>query len=228
MNNYWLEHFNSTAKLYQDSPLRQVDRIVKGEEVSEEQVRLLVLGIITALRLEKSDCLIDLCCGNGVITARLAPSAGYILGVDFAGDQIAAACRREHVNHIQYMQADVLDLDDSLFGHTKVLMQEALQYFSIWQFIRLLFRLRHLDSGCPAYFAGIPDRRKLKVYYDTPDRYAYYQNCERANQPHIGHWWHPWILHLLGNALGFRVTIMAQVPELYSAYYRFDALLERR
>jgi methylase of polypeptide subunit release factors len=50
-----------------------VGKTVNGQEIPESQVGLIVENIANVLRLNAKDSVIDLCCGNGLITRQLAP-----------------------------------------------------------------------------------------------------------------------------------------------------------
>ena len=73
MNNYWEIHFDSNSKTSDGSLFKQVGKTVNGLDVAIYQINLIVENIANALQLKTSDTIIDLCCGNGLITRQLAP-----------------------------------------------------------------------------------------------------------------------------------------------------------
>ena len=93
MSSYWKNYFDSISKQFDGSPLKQVGKTINGEEVPELQIKLIVENITEVLRLTSSDSVIDLCCGNGLITRRLAPLVKEVVGVDFTLGLIDAAKR---------------------------------------------------------------------------------------------------------------------------------------
>jgi hypothetical protein len=50
---------------------------------------------------------------------------------------------------------------------------------------------------------------------------------ESESMPHIGRWWLTEEIRQLVSMRGFKAMILAQEPTLYTAYYRFDVLLEK-
>ena len=82
--DYWKEHFDENAAKFENSLFKQVDMTVNGKEAGDIQVDLRVKGIMDNLSLKKSDILLDICCGNGMITSRLASYVSYIYAVDFS------------------------------------------------------------------------------------------------------------------------------------------------
>lgn len=228
MNSYWKTHYDSISKQFDGSLLKQVGKTVNGQEIPESQVRLIVENISNVLRLNAKDSVIDLCCGNGLITRQLAPLVREIVGVDFTHGLIDAAKRYNSFDNIKYINSDVLSLDHKYFsGMRKIVMYEALQHFSLEQLAKLLDKLYGLGAGSLVFLGSIPNKEKLNVYYDTEKKYAFYMQRETEGEPHIGRWWLMKEIEQLVSTRGFKATFLLQEPTLYTAYYRFDVLLER-
>lgn len=228
MSNYWENHFDSISKQFDGSPLKQVGKTVNGREVPEPQVKLIVENIANVLRLNAKDSVVDLCCGNGLLTRQLAPLVKEVIGVDFSSGLIEAAERHNGFYNIEYVNSDVSRLDPKYFlGLKKILMYEAIQYFSEEQIGILLDQLKSLASGSLFFIGGIPDKEKLNAYYDTKEKFAFYMQGESEGRPHIGRWWLMGEIERLVSTRGFKAIFLPQVPTLYTAYYRFDVLLEK-
>lgn len=228
MNSYWKNHYDSISRQFDGSLLKQVGKTVNGQEIPEHQVRLIVENIANVLRLNSSDSVIDLCCGNGLITRQLAPLVKNIVGVDYTIGLIDAANKYNSFPNIEYVNSDVLHLDPKYFsGLRKIVMYEALQHFSPEQLVKLLDELSCLGLGSLVFFGSIPNQEKLNVYYDTKEKLAYYMQRESEGKPHIGQWWMMEEIERLVSTRGFKATYLAQEPTLYTAYYRFDVLLEK-
>jgi 2-polyprenyl-3-methyl-5-hydroxy-6-metoxy-1,4-benzoquinol methylase len=228
MSNYWKNFFDSVTKQFDGSLLKQVGKTLNGQEISEHQVSLIVEAIVTNLQLDEKDSVVDLCCGNGLVTRRLAPLVKEIIAVDFSDELIAVAVKHNNFHNIKYISSDVLNLDSNFFlGSRKVLMNEALQHLSEPQFGVLLDNLKNLEPGSLVFFGGIADKEKLKVYYDTEEKFAFYMQREREGKPHMGKWWLMKEIERLASTRGFKTTFLSQLPTMFTAYYRFDALLEK-
>jgi 2-polyprenyl-3-methyl-5-hydroxy-6-metoxy-1,4-benzoquinol methylase len=205
-----------------------VGKTVNGREVSEAQVDLIVENIADILRLSEKDALIDLCCGNGLITRQLALIVESVVGVDFTLGLITAARRYSSAPNIEYIDSDVLRLSPKYFsGFKKIVMYEALQHFSMEQSVELVDGLSSLEPGSLVFLGSIPNKERLNAYYDTDEKYAYYVECESEGKPHIGRWWLMEEIARLVSTRGFKATYLSQEPRLYTAYYRFDVLLEK-
>lgn len=228
MNSYWKNHYDSISKQFDGSLLKQVGKTVNGQEIPELQVKLIVENIVNVLRLSTKDSVVDLCCGNGLITRQLAPLVKDVVGVDFTSGLIDAAKRYSGFHNIEYVNSDVLRLDPKYFlGSKKIVMYEALQHFSEEQLSSLLDELSNLGTGSLIFFGSIPNWEKLSAYYDTERKIEFYMQCENEGRPHIGRWWLMDEIERLVSTRGFKSTFLPQEPTLYTAYYRFGVLLEK-
>jgi cyclopropane fatty-acyl-phospholipid synthase-like methyltransferase len=228
MHNYWKIYYDSISKKFDSSLLKQVGKTVNGQEISESQVVAIIESVVGSLRLNASDSLIDLCCGNGLLTRQLAPLVKEIVGIDFTANLINAAKKYNSFDNIEYVNLDVLCLDDIYFkGLKKIIMYEALQHFSTEQLAVLLKKLSTLEVGSLVYLGSIPNKDKLRVYYDTDEKFEFYMKCESEGRPHIGHWWVIGEIEQLATKYGFNFRLLLQDINIYTAHYRFDVLLEK-
>jgi hypothetical protein len=106
-------------------------------------------------------------------------------------------------------------------------MYEALQHFSFNQLEKLLEKLSCLETGALIFFGSIPDKSKLKIYYDSDEKYAFFLECESEGRPHMGRWWLMEEIEHLASAYGFTATLLDQNSLLYTSYYRFNVLLKK-
>lgn len=228
MDDYWKNLYDTVSRTPGISLQEQVGKTLNGKALSEDQVGLIVLSATEALKLEQQDVLVDLCCGNGLITEHLAPLADRAWGIDFSEGLIEVARQNSRTKKIEYAQGDVLKLDGKYFsGVRKVLMNESLQHFSSEEFGVLLECMASLEAGSRVYFGGIPDLDKFETYYDTPEKLAFYQRREREGRPHSGTWWSQPEIVRIAKEHGFKPTVVAQKPSMVTSYYRFDLLLEK-
>ena len=89
---------------------RQVGRTVTGQPEPEQQIGILVRAIAERLKLNKNDVLLDLCCGNGLVTFRLSAMCRTIVGVDYSNDLVEIAKNTNPAANIAYIRRYVEDL----------------------------------------------------------------------------------------------------------------------
>ena len=209
--------------------LRQVGKTVDGIPIAHEQIDLIAIEIRNQLRLRPTDVLLDLCCGNGLITARLAKFCHSVVGVDFSRPLIDIA-RRDHMPaNVSYHIDQVPDLDglpalDRSF--TRILMYDALQYFGPEDLQGLLIRLDTLaDDDCLMMFGGVPhrpDRMRLHGSAWEKFRYAYYRLTGRDR---LGSWWRDEDFRRATAQAGREYRLHRQRPDLYNASFRVDVTI---
>jgi SAM-dependent methyltransferase len=228
MNHYWLNHYEKSAADFVNQPLKQVGKTINGIEVPADQVQLIVNNIVRVLDLNASDTLMDLCCGNGVLTIQLARMAGAVIGVDFSSGLLQVARSNSTSANVEYLQIDVTDLSELLVERAgKYSMYEALQHLSPDDFDRLLSRIGARHGAIKLLIGGIPDLSCLRRFYVSDENYRFYQEREESGNPHLGRWWTQDEMAQAAARNGYIVKIIPQPSGLYTSHYRFDALFER-
>ena len=215
-----------------DDFLRQVGRTVGGEPLSEEQTPLLVAAILRALEPAASDVLLDLCCGNGLVTIELAPLFGSVVGADYSLELIETARERFAAPNITYLHRPAAEVGPGDFAAgrpTKVCMNAALQHFGKADFETLLAALNRLRDGrMDLYFTDVPDAAQLFAFYNTPERRAEYERRRAEGTEAIGTWWDRTdVVQALGQT-GFDAVVVELDPDRYASHYRFDLLARSR
>jgi 2-polyprenyl-3-methyl-5-hydroxy-6-metoxy-1,4-benzoquinol methylase len=223
----WYKYWNRPTLLQESDFLRQVGKTVHGQSIPEINIDVIARDIVGALMLHRKDRVLDLCCGNGMITHRCAQQCLHITGVDFSKPLIRTASTFFPGKNITYIEADVRYLPYWLAQQTftKVYMYEALQHISNADARKLLLHLRNSASASAAIFFGsVPDRAQLWKFYNTAARRHEYRRRVKEGTEAIGHWWAKSELTRLANDCGYRVKFMKCNPILHGAHYRLDAL----
>src|SRR5262245_11503451 len=146
----WLPVWNRLPSRFgTDEHLRQVGRTLDGKPVGLDQVCLIVDDITSRLRLEPSDVLLDLCCGNGLLTSRLAEKCRRVVAIDFSEPLLTVARRDYSRANVEYRLGSVRRLSHlglAPGSFTKVLMYDALQHFAAEDLRELLPQLKSLTA----------------------------------------------------------------------------------
>ena len=212
----------------------EVGKTRNGVPIDASQVGLIVENIVQTLQPNEDDWLLDLCCGNGLLTAQVAQHCRGVVAIDYSAPLIESARRHHARSNIHYVVSSVLEIRTTDLGPAvhfgKAFMYEALQYFSSWSLGALLAHLASLAAGrdITLLLASIPDRARLFDFYDTPERRAEYERRSREGTEAIGTWWDADELVAVVQGAGYDCQLRTQPNALYTAHYRFDALLNLR
>lgn len=228
----WHKHWTSFPASFEPGEyLRQVGKVWHGEPIAEAQVRALVGDIQNKLGLTAESVLLDLCCGNGLLTHQLAAQCSKTVGVDFSEPLIDVARRAHPLSSGRYVHASILDLDRLAIGgpFTHILCYEALQHFAEWQLGALLDAILYQATDDPTILLGsIPDERQKWNFYCTPEYRADYLRRLELGEEAIGTWWSSVLIEDACRRRGLVVEILEQPPILHTAHYRFDCRIRRQ
>jgi SAM-dependent methyltransferase len=227
---FWQEYRNIIPKSEEDL-FFQVGKTIQGKPISYDMLSITILRTKKLLSLDKNDILLELCCGNGLVTFELAFLVKAITALDFSSHLIDAAKKYKQSDNIMYFYGDVKEsLTNFLNGstkYTKILMGVALAYFYPDELRTILANIINHNDGTnfQALFTDVPNKELIRNYYNTPERWETY--CSNQSIPGhandgIGRWWLTSELDEIASSLGLKVKIYNQPVELSN--YRFDVL----
>lgn len=228
MAEYWKNHYNVLVEKFPDSPLKQVQRTLNGKEMDQAQQDYTVEAIISALDLRGGDRVIDLCCGNGLITREIAKVVKMVVGVDFSEGLIAYANAHNKFDNIEYKISNVLSLPEEFFENAnKVYLRDSISCLDSEDLSQLLGTIKRSKEVEMFHIGGIPDAARLADYYNTAEKMEYYLRMEKEGTPHMGTWWTQDEFTRLVEMQGLTAVVSKQASGLAGAYYRFDCLVRR-
>lgn len=230
---YWEAFWNDFPRHFnRDDFLRQVSKTSHGRPISIEQVDRIVADVVDRLALQPSDRVLDVCCGNGVLTSRIAPACHRLLGVDYSVPLIEIAREHHALPNVEYQCRSALELNRPALRpgvlFDKIYMYEALQHFQEHQFAPLLENLLALSSPhVVILLASIPHHAKLGRFYDTPERRRQYRKTRQEGGAGIGTWWKMDRIRRMAADLDLRCEFLHQPETFHTAHYRFDVRIKR-
>jgi cyclopropane fatty-acyl-phospholipid synthase-like methyltransferase len=202
---------------------------VQGRPTGEPDIATTTEAILAGLALDGSETVLDICCGNGMISQRIAAHCKRLIGVDYSAPLTQLAARRYPASNIRYVTSDALQLDAAAIGAVAIdaaFMSFAFQYFDADRATILLRRLKSIASrSFRLFLEGVPDKDRLFCFYNTPERAAEYHRRKADGTEAIGEWWDARSLIEVSEAEGYTCRPIAQDPSRVNAHYRFDALL---
>lgn len=197
-----------------------------GRPIDSAQIDRLVAAIEEALDLQPQDVLADLCCGNGLVTVRLAQRCAAVVGIDYSRELIAVARRDFAAENVRYHQRSAEEIGPGDFpapGLNKVVNQ-GLQYFDEAMQRGLLVNIEACARrGTRLVFTDVPDVALLAAFYDAPERWAEFERRRAAGQEALGTWWSRDLLRGVLEDSGYAVDFRVDAGR-FTAHYRFDVL----
>lgn len=227
------KYIGKWVKPYDDSLKAQVGR---GHP---HDMNIIAEDILQKLKINGEDIVLDLCCGNGLITKIIAENCNEVHGVDFSEILINTAKEKGSAPNICYYVENTLNID-KLFPENffdKAYCYAAFQYINPRDARKLIERLFEVTKPKGAILIGdITDKRKKwKVWYNTWRKRIGYlrQNIYRRisrqeGEDDFGWWYHPNQITKICKELNLKCEILEQDKKLPHAHYRFDAIISKK
>ncbi len=165
----WKSFWNHSPHVTDDDVCQQVGRTFKKVSYSQLQIETLTATLIALLEPGPDQTLLDLGCGNGLVTSRLASQFSHVTAIDFSEPLIDTARRRFAAANIEYRLADVTDPSIYTHQYDCALMSGALQHIRPSQADRMFHALATAVKPEGRVVLGdVPDRERRWCFYRGP------------------------------------------------------------
>tara|TARA_B110001469_G_scaffold117373_1_gene123300 strand:- start:17357 stop:18046 length:690 start_codon:yes stop_codon:yes gene_type:complete len=223
---YWKHHWESDSRLCSDDPFFQVGRTRHKKPISKEDWIRSLDFIGSRLDPSGNDVLIDLCCGNGLLSGHFSDLVSRVIAIDFSERLLDAFVAKDRSN-ISILRRNVKTLSFEEFSYNKVLFHFAAQHFTEEEIIRVLDRIRKtIAPGGMIYIGEIPDQdRKWNFYSNEKYRRTYFNELING-EPAIGTWYKKDFFTYAAETLGFKsIEIFDQPDFMLNENHRFEVLI---
>ena len=231
----WQSFWNSyrTIEAQQEADLFfQVGKTVNKLPISYDIFTKMVENIVQSLKLTKKDILLELCCGNGLLTYPLSNFSRFVYAFDFAKQMIDNAKRFKNNENINYTvgdaKANFFELFEFVEMPNKFLINDSLAYFTADDLQTILATILENSKNFSFYITGIPCEELKWNFYNTEERKKTYlsdvENGDSYNNG-MGKWWS--IEELKQLALAHGLECIIEMPSKFYNY-RVNALLEKQ
>lgn len=230
-SNFWDDY---PAKVGPTEYFKQVGKTVNGAPITPVQFETLINDISQLLSLNQDDVVLDLCCGNGLITRELATKCMQVVGVDFSELLIQRAQETTPNSNIKYIQMDVRQIRklSTEYPHyfTKVLWYEALAFFEPRDLVEILDALKLMTQQDAVVLIGsVLDAERRWNFFNTFKRKLLYiiKIVLLGREVGLGKWWRRKEVAAACEKTGYQHEFHYQSQSLHTAHYRIDIRLTR-
>lgn len=224
-DKYWTEFWKNHGKITKDSPEQvQVLRTFNKKPINDKLWNETLDYIDDKLTICKEDKVLDLCCGNGLISKHFANKGAEVVSVDVSEDLVNNLGNQIGVTAIV---SDIRDVAFESQSFTKVLVYAGIQYLNYSETIQLLEKIYNwLQPGGKLLLGDVPDQHRLWNFYNTPERRKTYISNVKNNSPIVGTWFTREFFDAASEAIGFSMSMYLPQPENHIyANFRYDYLI---
>jgi ubiquinone/menaquinone biosynthesis C-methylase UbiE len=219
----WEQFWNRRGAF--DDAARQVGRLHGKQTLSTDISAKCVEHLIQIGEINSAHHILDICCGNGMITALIAQHCNKIVGIDFAESLLIHA--RNSYPHIDFYQDDVkipfTKLPTSM-KFDRITCCFSFQYFETYNHGLAVIKnlLPYLHPKGKIILTDVPDRKRFFRYYNSYSRLFHLAMLMANNKNDMGKFWSEEELNLIANELGLTGKKIEQPKDLPYAAYRMD------
>lgn len=224
----WQRHWDQLA--LKAHPQEQVARTGGGSPVAEATLTQITQDIVQKLALKQTDRVLDICCGNGALSVRIAENCRELWGVDLSPQQIERAQQYQRPG-LNFVVGNAAALPPGLTGtFDKILLYFSFQYLDTPTLARRTIQgmAQMLSPGGTILIGDVPQREKLAVFYPRlTDRIRYQLQLVLGRSP-MGRFWSLAEMEGFAQEVGLTLEQVPQATSLPYAHYRCDYLLRHR
>ena len=221
------------ANLAEHDFLNQVGHTEGGTSITPAQFQNMLGQLNELLALRPDDTFLDLCCGNGLITAELAKNVKFATGIELSENMVTIAQKHHGAPHIRYIKQDIFRLPDiaelEAVSYSKILMQGALQHFKATEFEHLLETiLSKAAPDCTIVFGFVPQNGKQKYFFNTLKRKFSSMIYRLLGKDIFGTWWDEKYVTKICKIYGLECAFSTVDPSLIASAYRCNIKVWRQ
>jgi hypothetical protein len=193
---------------------------------------IMIQDVVKKLSLRGDDVLLEMCCGNGLLTLPLSIYVKQIFAFDFTEHLVETAIKERKNDKIQYAVGDAKS--DFFFNFemtetpTKFLMNDSLGYFSPIELTQIIERITARTDHFLFYITGVPNENLKWNFYNTDERKAEYLvglASGDTTAKGIGNWWKTEEFTRIAENL--KISCVIENQEAHISNYRSNVLFKK-
>lgn len=223
----WYKYWQENYRLGEKNPHKQVGRTLKGKVASNKKWEISIDEIFKIINLNDEDVVLDLCCGNGLLTKEIAPKCKEITSVDYSKKLLDNFVTNE--KNIKKINSNALELNFNKDFFDIIIIYFAIQHFSEKEAIMLIGKCKQWLKNDGLLFIGdIPDLTKKWKFYSNKKYRKNYIDSIINDEPIIGTWFDREFFLSIGEYYNFYNTeIIEQKDFMINNKNRFDILFKK-
>lgn len=221
----WKRYWDGHAARHSGNLQDQVARTIGGQPATNELTATVAGDIAAKLELGPDDDLLDVCCGNGLLTVLHAARCRSVVGVDLSAVQIQSARQFNTRLNATYLLGDALQLRAVVAGtFSRIVLYFSFQYFDTFEKGQraVLQMLEMLRPGGVLLLGDVPDRDRFANFRTTPLQRMRHHALRVVGLCRMGKFWHLSELERICSPVGAAVEKLDQSFILPYAHYRCD------
>ena len=225
--NFWINHYNSDSVVGNKNLQQNVGRTQGGNPISDEDWSKSIEYIKSQIDLKKSDDILEVCCGNGMVVGELSKSCKRAKGVDYSDKLLKQLIKK--YPHIACFCENVLEYNFEYNAHNKVILYFAAQHFDERDLLILIKRMIYTTKQNGTILIGdIPNESEKWNYIQKPEHKSDYFDRILNGTPMIGNWYSKdWFLALNHYLPNVKVEVMDQPNFMINSNWRFDVIIKK-
>ena len=222
---FWNEKAQSSSNLNE-----QVGRVLNNSNAGDVKIISNIVDHIDSyLNINKNDVILDVCCGNALITKMLASKCSKITGIDIS-EQLIKLAEKDCPPNLNLIKGDALNLSETVNGNfDKILLYFSFQYFDTFdkgkKVISEMNKL--LKPGGTIFLGDVTDYSKRWKFYKTTSQKISHIIKRILNKNNMGKFWKKDELDRICNEFSLNGKYLNQPQHLPYAWYRFDYLINK-
>lgn len=218
----WEKFWNNVAI----SSNNELGQVLRNDSKS---IQLTVNNIVDHLKIGSNDNVLDVCCGNGLITNKISKQCNSIIGVDISSELLEIASSK--YQNIDFVKSSAIELSNHFQEgqFDKIYLQFSLQYFDkSGQGEKVISEmLKVLKPRGKIFIGDIPNHQKKWNYYNSISKRFFYITSKLKGTNRMGKFWKKEELDSLCKTFNVNGLYINQEDILPYSHYRFDYLIQK-
>lgn len=216
-------------KFWDKSAKQSNDELSQVQRKDNESLQLTIDNITNHLEVNNNDNVLDVCCGNGMITSSISNKCKSIVGVDLSSELIKKA--KNNYPEITFVKGGATELSSiyDKYQFDKIYLQFSFQYFDKkGQGEKVIKEMIQVLKPNGLLFIGdIPNHQKIWTYYNSFAKRFFYITSKLRGTNRMGKFWQKEELDTICKKLNVKGKFITQEEKLPYSHYRFDYLIQK-